>query len=95
MASALTADTEVVVVGIDGSPSSGVGFVASAPGWRGEPGRSDALMVAPGRGVWIEELETEIRVRGLRTPRIVGVGMDLPGATPESLGQDLVDGLSL
>lgn len=88
------ADTEVVVIGIDGSPSSGVDLVTSAPGWRGEPGRSDAWTVVPGRGVWIEELEAEIRSRGLRPPRVIGVGMDLPGATPDSLRRDLESGLA-
>ncbi|MFK0154009.1 hypothetical protein ACIQVK_18290 [Streptomyces sp. NPDC090493] len=88
------AGTEVVVIGIDGSPSSGVGLVTSAPRWRGEPGRSDAWTVVPGRGVWIEELEAEFRARGLRPPRLVGVGMDLPGATPDSLRLDLESGLA-
>ncbi|WP_280878685.1 hypothetical protein [Streptomyces pseudovenezuelae] len=86
--------TEVVVIGIDGSPSSGVDLVTSAPGWRGEPGRADAWTVVPGRGVWIEELEAEFRSRGLRPPRMVGVGMDLPGATPDSLRLDLESGLA-
>ncbi|MFG3021435.1 hypothetical protein ACGFZQ_23295 [Streptomyces sp. NPDC048254] len=88
------AGTEVVVIGIDGSPSSGIDLVTSAPGWRGEPGRSDAWTVVPGRGVWIEELEAEIRSRGLRPPRVIGVGMDLPGATPDSLRRDLESGLA-
>lgn len=90
----LVAGNEIVVVGIDGSPSSGVDLVGSAPGWRGEPGRADAFTVVPGRGVWIEELEAEIRSRGLRPPRMVGVGMDLPDATPESLRLDLARGLA-
>jgi predicted secreted protein len=70
---------DVVVLGIDGSPSSGVGYTSTSGGsWGGRPEKIGFAFV-PGKGVWIEELERVLADRGLPAPRMIGVPMELPG----------------
>jgi predicted secreted protein len=69
---------DVILLGIDGSPSSGVNLTSVGAEWGGKPELPDWEMVA-GRGVWIEELDAVVRERGLAPPRMIGVGMELPG----------------
>jgi predicted secreted protein len=70
---------DVVVLGIDGSPSSGVSFTSTSGGsWGGRPEKIGFAFV-PGKGVWIEELERVLAQRGLPVPRMIGVPMELPG----------------
>jgi predicted secreted protein len=67
---------EVILVGLDGSPSSGVRFTSSKPEWGGRPNRSeDDWNIVPRRGIWIEELEAELARRGL--PRVPATGWAL------------------
>jgi hypothetical protein len=72
---------EVVVIGVDGSPSMGVQVTASSPDWGGRPEISgdDDYPVAPGSGLFVEALLAELSVRGLGGVRSVGIGQDLPG----------------
>lgn len=72
---------EVVVIGVDGSPSMGVRVTASSPDWGGRPEISggDDYPVAPGSGLFVEALLAELSVRGLGEVRAVGIGQDLPG----------------
>ena len=50
---------EVILIGLDGSPSTGVRFTSSQPGWGGRPNRpQDDWEIVPRRGIWIEELGT-------------------------------------
>jgi predicted secreted protein len=73
----LERDYDVVVVGLDGSPSSGVRFTGSAEPWGGRPEFTDGdYTVVPGMGVWMEELKAEIERRGLPWPRATGVLFD-------------------
>jgi predicted secreted protein len=71
---------EVVMIGVDGSPSMGVRVTASSPDWGGRPEISgdDDYPVAPGRGLFVEALLAELSAKGLGEVRAVGIGQDLP-----------------
>jgi len=69
---------DVVLIGVDGSPSSAVNVTGIGPAWGGRPEAAASAMV-DGRGVWIEELEAVIAERGLCAPRLIGIPMELPG----------------
>jgi predicted secreted protein len=72
------AGDEVVLIGLDGSPSTGVRFTSSKPDWGGRPNRpEDDWNVVPGRGIWIEELEAELARRGLPRVPATGWGLDM------------------
>ena len=74
----LRAGDEVVLIGLDGSPSTGVRFTSSNPGWGGRPNRpGDDWEIVAGRGVWIEELEAELARRGLPTLPATGWALDM------------------
>jgi predicted secreted protein len=71
-------DYEVVIIGLDGSPSSGVRLTSTKVSWGGRPeggvaGGSDRVA---GMGVWIDELKREFESRGLPFPRATGIAMD-------------------
>ena len=83
---------EVILIGLDGSPSTGVRFTASRPDWGGRPDRpKDDWEVVPRRGVWIEELEAELDRRGL--PRLPATGWALDMGAYDEAGSltDLED----
>ena len=52
---------DVVVIGVDSSPTMGVDFTPSAPHWSGKPdiGEDDSTLVR-GDGIFLEELEAEL-----------------------------------
>ena len=69
---------DVVIIGLDGSPSSGVRLTSTKAVWGGRPeggaaGGSDRI---PGMGVWMVELKREFESRGLAFPRATGIAMD-------------------
>jgi predicted secreted protein len=67
---------DLILIGLDGSPSSGVRFTSSKPDWGGRPNRpQDDWDIVPQRGIWIEELEMELERRGL--PKIPATGWAL------------------
>jgi len=69
---------EVILIGLDGSPSSGVRFTSSKPDWGGRPNRpEDDWEIVPRRGVWIEELEAELARRGLPPLPATGWALDM------------------
>jgi predicted secreted protein len=69
---------EVILIGLDGSPSSGVRFTSSKPDWGGRPNRpEDDWDIVPRRGVWIEELEAELARRGLPPLPATGWALDM------------------
>jgi predicted secreted protein len=69
---------EVILIGLDGSPSSGVRFTSSKPDWGGRPNRpEDDWEIVPRRGVWIEELEAELARRGLPSLPATGWALDM------------------
>jgi predicted secreted protein len=69
---------EVILIGLDGSPSSGVRFTSSKPEWGGRPNRpEDDWDIVPRRGIWIEELEAELASRGLPAIPATGWALDM------------------
>jgi predicted secreted protein len=69
---------EVILIGLDGSPSTGVRFTSSKPDWGGRPNRpEDDWEIVPRRGVWIEELEAELAHRGLPPLPATGWALDM------------------
>lgn len=69
---------DVVIIGLDGSPSSGVRLTSTKPDWGGRPesaisGGADRI---PGMGVWMDELKKELESRGIAWPRATGIAMD-------------------
>jgi len=75
---------EVVVVGLEGSPSMGVCVTSSDPSRGGRPVWPDgAPELAPGEGIFIEELRGELARRGNPMPRVAGVTPALPDHNEE------------
>lgn len=84
---------DVRLIGLDGSPSSGVRFTGSSePIWGGRPRASvEEFKLVPGKGVWIEELEKELLRRGLALPKATGVPMDDPAFVMEKSVKEIED----
>jgi predicted secreted protein len=76
---------EVVLVGVEGSPSMGVRVTSSDASRGGRPDWPDgAPELAPGRGILIEELLAALAARGVPTPRAIGVTHPLPDHEPDA-----------
>jgi predicted secreted protein len=74
----LRAGDEVILIGLDGSPSTGVRFTSSAPDWGGRPNRpEDDWQILPRPGIWIEELQAELARRGLPPLPATGWALDM------------------
>ncbi len=80
----LAAGDDVVLIGVDSSPTMGASFTPSAPHWGGRPaiGEDDSTLV-PGEGIFVEELEAELAERGLPMPRRAGIRHWFPDYDPE------------
>jgi len=91
MARHVAADDDVVLVGIDSSPTMGVEFTCSSPTWGGEPniGEDDSALIRDS-GIFIRELEAELRERGLPMPRRTGIRHWFPDYDPEEERRRLV-----
>ncbi len=93
---------DIVVIGLDGSPSSGVRYTGRARAWGGRPHFDDGdYEVVEGMGVWMEELKRGLELRGVPWPRATGMlldttdwdeARDLPRCLDE-LDQFLADGV--
>lgn len=68
---------DLVLLGVDGSPSSGIGMTDSGPAWGGRPEAREMALVH-GKGVWIGVLEEVLAEEGLPAPRTIGIGTELP-----------------
>jgi predicted secreted protein len=80
-----TRGDDVVIVGLEGSPSMGVCVTSSDPERGGRPSWPEgATELAPGRGIYIEELEAELADRGISMPRSMGISHQLPDHDPAS-----------
>jgi predicted secreted protein len=74
---------EVVLIGLEGSPSMGVHVTSSDPERAGRPEWPDgAPELTPGRGILVEELLAELRARGVAEPRATGIRHTLPDYDP-------------
>jgi predicted secreted protein len=81
---------EVVLIGLEGSPSMGVRLTSSDPTRAGRPEWPDgASELTPGRGILIEELLSELAARGVPEPRTIGVTRVLPDYDPEAERQEI------
>jgi len=88
----LRAGAEVILIGLDGSPSTGVRFTSSKPDWGGRPNRpQDDWDIVPGRGVWIEELEAELARRGLPPVPATGWALDMGRCDETGASRDLAE----
>ncbi len=80
----LAAGDDVVLIGVDSSPTMGVDFTPSAPHWGGRPDRvEDDSQLARGDGIFVEELHAELAARGLPAPRATGIRHWFPDYDPE------------
>jgi predicted secreted protein len=80
-----TRGDDVVIVGLEGSPSMGVCITSSDPERGGRPTWPEgATELTPGRGIYIEELEVELADRGISMPRSMGISHQLPDHDPAS-----------
>ena len=72
---------ELVLIGIDSSPTMGVDHTCSSPTWGGEPniGAQDDSALVEGRGIFVAEVHAELRERGLPIPRSTGIRHWFPG----------------
>lgn len=69
---------EVILIGLDGSPSTGVRFTSSQPEWGGRPNRpEDDWQIVPRPGIWIEELQAELARRSLPPLPATGWALDM------------------
>lgn len=78
------AGDDVVLIGVDSSPTMGIDFQPSSPTWGGEPniGEDDTELVG-GEGIFLEELAAELDARGLPMPRRTGIRHWFPDYDPE------------
>jgi len=70
---------EVVLIGVEGSPSMGVTVTSSDPAVGGKPDWPDgSAELASGEGLFMEELRAELDSRGIPFPRTGGETHALP-----------------
>jgi predicted secreted protein len=74
---------EVVLVGIEGSPSMGVHITSSDPERGGRPEWPDGSSeLSRGSGIFMEEIVAELAQRGIEAPRAMGISHQLPDHDP-------------
>jgi predicted secreted protein len=74
---------DVILVGIEGSPSMGVHVTSSDPERGGRPEWPDGSgELSPGSGIFMEELVSELTARGVDAPRAMGISHQLPDHDP-------------
>ncbi len=83
MTPSLEAGDDVVLIGIDSSPTMGVDFTPTSDTWGGEPniGEDDSRLVY-GEGIFLEELRAALASRGLTLPRRTGIRHWFPDYDP-------------
>src|SRR5262245_64267494 len=71
---------DVVLIGIEGSPSMGVTITSSDPERGGRPEWPDGSPeLVSGEGIFVEELRRELNSRGIGFPRVAGDTHAIPG----------------
>jgi predicted secreted protein len=81
---------EVVLIGVEGSPSMGVRITSSDPARGGQPQWAEgAPELAPGQGIFFEELRAALAERGVEAPRAIGVTEALPDHEPDAERSEL------
>jgi predicted secreted protein len=73
------AGDDVILVGLEGSPSMGVHVTSSDPERGGRPEWPEGTdELSPGSGIFIDELAAELAERGVPMPRATGITHQLP-----------------
>jgi len=71
---------DVVLIGVEGSPSMGVTLTSSDPQRGGRPEWPDGSPeLVSGEGIFVEELRRELSSRGIGFPRVAGETHAIPG----------------
>jgi predicted secreted protein len=71
---------DVVLIGVEGSPSMGVTITSSDPDRGGRPDWPDGTSEhVGGEGIFVEELRRELASRGIGFPRVAGETHAIPG----------------
>jgi predicted secreted protein len=71
---------DVVLIGIEGSPSMGVTITSSDPERGGRPEWPDGTPeLVSGEGIFVEELRAALESRGIGFPRVAGETHAIPG----------------
>ena len=74
---------DVIVVGIEGSPSMGVHITSSDPKRGGRPEWPEGSgELSAGAGIYMEELTAVLAGRGIEAPRAMGISHQLPDHDP-------------
>jgi predicted secreted protein len=82
---------DVILVGLEGSPSMGVHVTSSDPALGGRPRWTEgASELSAGSGIFIEELTAELAERGVERPRAMGIAHQLPDFDAEAERAQLV-----
>lgn len=81
---------EIVLIGLDGSPSCGINLTGRNPYWGGRPQASiEQYQVVSGMGVWMEELLAEVEKRRIKLSKKTGIPMDMPSFHMETALKEL------
>jgi len=76
----VTQGEDVVLVGVEGSPSMGVTITSSDPRRRGRPQWPEGTAEhTSGEGIFVEEIRKALARRGIGFPRVAGETCDLAG----------------
>jgi predicted secreted protein len=74
------AGQDVVLVGLEGSPSMGVCITSTDPQRGGRPQWPEGTdELSLGQGIFVEELLAALAARGITQPRLTGITHQLPG----------------
>jgi predicted secreted protein len=81
---------DIVLIGVEGSPSMGVRITSSDPSRGGRPEWPEGVGEhTAGEGVFVEELRLELERRGLAYPRVAGETHALAGHDEETQREQL------
>lgn len=81
---------DIVLIGVEGSPSMGMRITSSDPSRGGRPEWPDGVSEhTTGEGIFVEELRLELERRGLAYPRVAGETHALAGHDEETQREKL------
>ncbi len=82
---------EIIVIGVDGSPSCGVNYSGTSEIWGGEPSleRDLEYPIKEGMALFMEELLNEARRVGIENIRMIGLKIDFPEFNEEKAIEEL------
>ena len=83
----------ISIVGCDGSPTCGVNYTNFYKKGGGRPKEIDRELI-PGKGIFIEEIEKEVKERNIALPDFYGVGLDIFSSDLDQILSDFRNYLS-